>query len=95
VQISPRSARGAFAGRLEFSRVPGQTPIFSWPLLATASDNGRVIMIAQGATGRAIYDGNVIPPPTPESKTFIGGFFKLQFIDGQSVFGAHNFSITR
>ncbi|HVJ81949.1 MAG TPA: hypothetical protein VNC50_12850, partial [Planctomycetia bacterium] len=95
VQISPLSARGTFAGRLEFSRVPGQQTIFSWPLLATASDNGRVIMVAQGPSGRAIYDGVVIPPPDAESKTFIGGFFKLQFIDGQSHFGAVNFSVTR
>jgi len=95
VQISPRNARGSFAGSVEFFREPGQPPVFSWPLLATASDNRRVIMISQGATGRIIYDGVVIPPQASESNTFVGGFFRLQFFDGQSFFGAYNFNLSR
>jgi hypothetical protein len=94
-QISPMNDRKMFAGRVEFSRAANQLPIFSWPLLATASEDGRVIMVSQGATGRIVYDGVVVPPSTPESQTFVGGFFRLRFNDGGSVFGAINFNLSR
>jgi len=95
VQISPINERGMFAGRVDFRRAANQPPIFSWPLLATTSDNGRIIMISQGATGRIVYDGVVVPPSTPEQQTFVGGFFRLRFFDGGSLYGAINFNLSR
>jgi hypothetical protein len=95
VQIAPRDDRGGFAGRIEFFRQPGLPALFSWPLRATASDDGRVVMVSQGATGRGVYDGAVLPAPTAESDALVTGFVRLQFFDGQSVYGAINFNVSR
>ena len=95
VQISPINDRGLFAGRVEFRRAPNEPPVLSWPLLATASDNGRLIMVSQGTKGRIVYDGVVVPPSTPGQQTFVGGFFRLRFFDGGSLYGAINFNLSR
>jgi hypothetical protein len=95
LQISPRSARGSFSGRVDFFLEQSQAPVISWPLLATASDDGRLIMVSQGAAGKIIYDGNFVPAPDAESQDFVWGFFRLQFNDGQSFFGAINFNLSR
>jgi hypothetical protein len=95
VAISARNTRGSFAGRVEFFHDPTQSPIFSWPLLATASNDRRVVMISQGKTGRILYDGVVVPAQDATSKTFIGGFFRLIFTEGGTTFGAFNFNLTQ
>jgi len=95
LQISPRSARGSFAGRVEFFVDKNKSPVISWPLLATASADGRVIMVSQGAAGKITYDGNLIPAKDEKSPDFVWGVFRLQFHDGQSLFGAINFNLAR
>ena len=95
VRISPRNARGSFAGRVEFFIEPSPSPVISWPLLGTTSDDGRIIMISQGAAGKITYDGVVVPPSSSEQQTFVGGFFRLRFFDGGSLFGAINFNLSR
>src|SRR5205823_6102828 len=95
VQISSFDAdRKSFAGHVQFFLDPSQPPVFSWPLLATASDNRRVIMISQGKTGRILYDGVVLPAPDAESKAFVGGFFRL-FLNDVVQYSAFNFSLIR
>jgi hypothetical protein len=94
MQISPRNARGSFAGSVRFFHDSGSDPFISWPFLATTSDNGRVIWISQGAAGRIVYDGVVIPAPD-KSVSRIDGFFRLIFNDGRSLFNAYNCSISR
>jgi len=93
VQISQRDDRDSFAGHVEFFLDPNQPPVLSWPVLATASENGRVIMISQGKTGRIVYDGVVVPGRHARAPTFVGGFFRLLFNSGQNVYGAYNFSV--
>ena len=50
-------------------------------------------MISQGMTGRILYDGVVVPAPDAESRTFVGGFFRLLLNDGVTHYGAYNFSL--
>ena len=40
-----------------------------------------------------VYDGVVLPAPDAESQTFVGGFFRLLFNDGRSLYGAYNFNV--
>jgi hypothetical protein len=94
VDITPRNDRDSFAGQVKFFLDPSEPPILSWPLRATSSRNGRVIMISQGKTGRILYDGVVIPAKAARSKTFIGGFYRLVFNNGGPQFGAFNFSLS-
>jgi hypothetical protein len=95
VQISPRNPRDSFAGEVKLFLDPNQPAILSWPLLATSSNNRRVIMISQGKTGRIVYDGVVVPGQTARSPTFVGGFFRLVFNSGGTQFGAFNFSLSQ
>jgi hypothetical protein len=95
MQIAPRSARGSFAGRVEFFLDPAQPPVISWPFLATTSDDRRVLWIAQGASGRIIYEGVVVPAPDDESGFSMNGVFRLFLNDGQSLFNAYNFNLSR
>jgi hypothetical protein len=90
VEFEPRQ-RGAYPGRFTFQPESDEEGGFTWPLRATTSANGRLVMIAQGKTGRAIYDGVVIPRA---DGTFFGGVYRLLFNDGRSNYGAYNFNLT-
>jgi hypothetical protein len=89
----PHTQRDRAAGTVDAARMAAQRSrgpfLFS---LATTGDNGRVIGISQGRTGRFFYDGVVTPA---ESDTFMGGFLTLQFNDGRSLYNAFNLSIRR
>jgi hypothetical protein len=90
MQISPRN-RGSFAGRVELFLDPDQPPIISWHMLATTSDDRRVIWMSQGAAGRIIYDGVVVPEPGAGSEAFrLDGVFRLLFNNGRSLYNAYN-----
>jgi hypothetical protein len=91
VEIGPLS-RGTFPGHVVFS--PRSAKPFTWPFVATTSSEGRVLMIAQGRTGRILYDGIVLP--ANESKpTFVGGFYRLMSLEGRLDFGAINFTVNQ
>jgi hypothetical protein len=92
VEIGPRY-RGTFPGLLGFR--PRSADPFQWSFLATASGEGRVIMIAQGKTGRILYDGVVIPAGGDSKPNFVGGFYRLSSIEGRFDFGAINFSASQ
>ncbi len=94
MQISSRSDRGTFAGRVEIFPHPDQPPLISWPSLATTSDDRRLIWISQGGKGRIIYDGVVVPAPE-NTVDRIDGVFRLQFNDGRSLFNAWNCALVR
>ena len=90
-EIGPLS-RGTFPGHVVFR--PRSADPFRWPFVATTSSEGRVLMIAQGQTGRILYDGIVLP--TNESKpTFVGGFYRLMSLEGRFDFGAINFTVNQ
>jgi hypothetical protein len=91
VAIDPRD-RGTFPGHVEFH--PRAADSFRWPFIATTSREGRIIMIAQGKAGRILYDGIALPVGADVKPTFVGGFYRLSFIDGRFDFGAINFSLT-
>jgi hypothetical protein len=94
MQISPRN-RGSFAGRVELFLNPDQPPVISWPMLATTSDDRRVIWVSQGAAGRIIYDGVVVPASDAESEAFrLDGVFRLFLTEGRSLYNAYNCPIT-
>lgn len=95
VEIAPRNGRNSFAGNVQLFLDPNEPAAISWPLLATTSNDRRVIWISQGKTGRIIYDGVVIPPQDANSDTFMGGFFTITFNDGRSIYNAHNFTLSR
>ena len=90
VEIGPLS-RGTFPGHVVFR--PRSADPFRWPFIATTSSEGRVLMIAQGKTGRIFYDGVVLPADNPKP-SFVGGFYRLSSIDGRFDFGAINFMIS-
>jgi hypothetical protein len=87
--IAPRNARGSFAGRVNLFLDSEPDPLISWPFLATTSDDGRVIWISQGVTGRIIYEGVVVPAPD-QTVARLDGVFRLLFNDGRSLFNAYN-----
>jgi hypothetical protein len=89
MQISPRDARGSFSGGVKFFLDSHPDPLISWPFLATTSDNGRVIWISQGATGRIFYDGVVVPAPD-KAVARLDGVFRLFLNDGRTLFNAYN-----
>jgi hypothetical protein len=89
MQISPRNVRGSFAGRVELFLQPDRPPVISWPILATTSEDRRVVWISQGKSGRIIYEA-VVPAPNAESKTSIDGVGRLLFNDGRTLFNAFN-----
>jgi hypothetical protein len=93
MQFSPRIARGSFGGRVELFLQPDQPPVISWPILATTSEDRRVVWIAQGKSGRIVYEAVVVPAPNAESKTTIDGVGRLLFNDGRTLFNAFNVSL--
>jgi hypothetical protein len=93
VTTLPRE-RGSFYGHVDFSfpESPQHSP-FSWPFFATTSSEGRILMIAQGKTGRLLYDGIAIPGGVDQTPTFVGGFYRISFLDGGFNYGAYNFNL--
>jgi hypothetical protein len=102
-----RDDRGAFPGQVTFmpqSVVTGSLPpLVSWDLRATTSGPNpfvtpsganRFVMIAQGKIGKLVADGVTVPPKGGgNTSLFIGGFYRLQLLDGRTDFGAYNFNI--
>jgi hypothetical protein len=91
IEISPRNDRGYFPGSVELFVGTNQTPFLSWPVLATTSDKRRVIWIAQGRSGRIVYDGVVVS--TPDTETRIDGVFRILLGNGRTLFNAFNTSV--
>jgi hypothetical protein len=86
--------RGAFPGHVDFIPDSAGQPSLHWDLRATTSGLNRFVMIAQGKSGKLVADGVAVPPRRKnETSTFIGGFARLQLLDGRFDFVAYNFSL--
>ncbi len=94
IVIFPRDDRGYFSGRLELFP-PGEAAKISWPLLGTASEQGRVIWISQGPGGMMTYDGVFVPAADDESSDSIDGIYRLLLRDGTRFYNAYNYSLSR
>jgi hypothetical protein len=91
--ILPRNARGTYAGQVQLYFDPNSDPFISWPFLATASDDGRVIWVAQGKAGRIIYDGVVVPAPDMTVER-LDGIFRLFLNEGRTLYNSYNCPIS-
>lgn len=87
--------RGTFPGHVDFTPTTGSQAPFSWRFLGTTSDNGRLVFIAEGKTGKLVADGVVVPQGVSGSPVFIGGFYRLLLNNGQPDFGAYNFNLIK
>ena len=88
--ISPLD-RGSFPGILALSPEIGSG--HSFHLLATTSGDGRVVMIAQGASGQLVSSGIAHPPQ--DGVTSVDAVYRLYLRNAQLIdFGAMNFSIS-
>lgn len=104
LQMDPRD-RGTFPGLLTCTFPSGQHAAFTWPTRATLNEQGRLVLIAQGKSGKMIVDGSVSPgkvsvqggatvraEATPTWS--VDARFSLLTSEGRTDFGAWNFSIT-
>jgi hypothetical protein len=95
LQIDERNDHGYFAGRVVVFLGSNPDPFLSWPFLATASDDRRVLGISQGRFGRIIYNGAIVPAPDTQSSFSMDGTFRLLLNDGRSLFNAINVNFAR
>src|SRR5205807_2299727 len=85
--------RGTFHGNFAFTPTnPSPQAPFSWPVLATTSANGKIIMVGQGKTGKISYNGAIISRGGSPSE--IWGIARLSLVDGRVLYNAHNVSVT-
>jgi hypothetical protein len=91
MQISPRTSRGYFTGRVELFLDANEAPFLSWPFLVTTRGDRRVIGISQGKFGRFIYDGALIP--VEDASPRLDGFVRLLLNDGRSLFNTYNLTV--
>ena len=82
--------RGSFPGSLLFLPAGGSPRPYH--LLATSSDDGRIIMIGLGAAGkRLVVDGAARPPQ--DGVTPVDGLYRISLGGQVTDFGAYNFNI--
>ena len=93
LQILPRE-RSGFPGLVSFTPETDLHPPFSWQARATVNGQGRLIMIAQGKTGRMIVDGAVFPRSKGAPSAAVDGLYTLLLNDGRRDFGFYNFSLS-
>jgi hypothetical protein len=92
LQIQPRE-RGGFPGLVSFMPDTSLHAPFTWQSRATISDQGRLIMIAQGKTGRMMVDGAVFPRSKGAPSAAVDGLYTLILNDGRHDFGFYNFNL--
>jgi hypothetical protein len=85
--------RGSFPGRFAFTPTnPNLQAPFSWPVRATTSADGKLIMVGQGKTGKMSYDGAIISRAGSPSE--IWGIARLSLVDGRVLYNAWNATLT-
>jgi hypothetical protein len=62
-------------------------------VLATTSDDSRIVMIAQGTTGRLFAEGTVTPPGTAGGATKVNALYRFIINERPADFGAINFTV--
>ena len=93
VQIEPRQ-RGAFPGFVSFTPESPLHAPFTWESRATLSGQNRLILIAQGKSGRMVVDGAVNPQTPGSPSTAVDGLYTLILNDGRRDVGFYNFNLT-
>lgn len=93
LQIRPRD-RGAFPSVVSFTPLSNLHPPFTWVARATINDRGRMILIAQGKSGKMVVDGTVFPRTPGSPSTAVDGLYTLFLNDGHRDFGTYNFNLT-
>jgi hypothetical protein len=88
LHLFPNELGTGFHGELDFL-AQGMPPL---DLLATTSNNGRFVMIAQGRTGRLVAEGTVLPA-VQDQPTMVNAFYRFIFTEGAPDFGAINFHL--
>jgi hypothetical protein len=92
LQIQPRE-RNAFPSLVSFTPESSLHAPFSWQARATINNQGRLIMIAQGKTGRMMVDGTVFPRSKGAPSAAVDGLYTLILNDGRRDFGTYNFNL--
>jgi hypothetical protein len=93
LQILPRERNG-FPGHVSFTSHSSLHPSFSWQSRATINDQGHLIMIAQGKTGRMLVDGAFFPRQGGASSAAVDGLYTLILNNGRRDLGFYNFNLT-
>jgi hypothetical protein len=94
LDLQPRE-RNAFTGFVNFTPHSDLHAPFSWHSRTTVNDEGTLVLIAQGKTGRMIVQGAVFPGMAGPTSSDVDGQYTLILNDGRSDVGFYNFSINR
>jgi hypothetical protein len=92
LQIQSRE-RNSFPGFVSFTPLTSLHAPFTWQSRATINDRGRIVVIAQGKTGRMVVDGAVFPGRNGAGSIAVDGLYTLIMNSGLHDFGTYNFNL--